>query len=388
MMDAIRAGNALLADVPDDARVALDRYDRDGSALVLGSFFHELAEVAGRACLAFRPPEWVALEDKVVVDALWDRAGVAGAPSEIVAVERSTLIAAARRLDVGRGTVWVGDSREGYHGGGEYARWVRTDADVDEATAFLARRCDQARVMPFLEGIPCSIHGLVFADDVVALRPVEMVTLRRPDSPQLFYAGAASYWDPSSEDRQYMRGVAQRVGQTLREEVNFRGAFTIDGVMTDEGFRPTELNPRFGAGLRTLTRGLPVLPLELLHDTISADIPLDYRPRELEALIVERADAKRGGGTSRAVPSTIEAMLGRSVVGDSRGYRWAAAEEPADGWAQSGPSALGGFVRLTLNASRTPNGPSIASRAAAFYRFTDHQLGTAIGPLQAAQPVR
>ena len=31
--------------------------------------------------------------------------------------------------------------------------------------------------MPFLDGVPCSIHGVCFPDGVAALRPVEMVTL-------------------------------------------------------------------------------------------------------------------------------------------------------------------------------------------------------------------
>ena len=50
--------------------------------------------------------------------------------------------------------------------------------------------------MPFLEGIPCSIHGVVFPDGVATFRPVEMVTLRRPGSNRLHYAGAATFWDP------------------------------------------------------------------------------------------------------------------------------------------------------------------------------------------------
>jgi hypothetical protein len=42
----------------------------------------------------------------------------------------------------------------------------------------MSARADRVRVMPFLEGIPCSIHGIVFAEHVAALQPLEMVTLR------------------------------------------------------------------------------------------------------------------------------------------------------------------------------------------------------------------
>lgn len=85
--------------------------------------------------------------------------------------------------------------------------------------------------MPFLEGTPCSIHGIVLADEVVALRPVEMLVLRQADG-GLFYSGCASYFDPPKQHRESMRALARIVGAKLREEVKFRGAFTVDGVMT------------------------------------------------------------------------------------------------------------------------------------------------------------
>ena len=388
MMHGIRAGAALLADLPADARAALDRYDPDGSALVLGSFLNELASVAGRPCLAHRKPEWVALEDKVTADALWDRARVARVPSAVVPAERGALERVARDLDAGAGTVWVGDAREGFHGGGSYARWIREPADIDEAAAFLAAHCDLARVMPFLEGIPCSIHGIVFEEHVAALRPIEMVTLRRPGSSQLFYAGAASFWDPPADDREEMRAAARRAGALIRDEAGFRGPFTVDGVMTAEGFRPTELNPRSGAGSNTMARALGNLPLQLLHDAICAELPLDFRPHDLEAFIVERADAVRGGGTWRAVPASVPVHNDAGLVRDGPSYRWAQPDEPADGWMSTGPSPMGGFVRLLLNAERHPPGASVGPAAAAFYRFTDAELATRIGSLEPAASVR
>jgi hypothetical protein len=387
-MEAIRAGQAVLADLPSKARAALDRYDPDHSAIVLASFLNDLPEVAGRKCLNFRKPEWVALEDKTVIDGLWDRAAVAHEPSEIVAATREALHRAVDRLDHGHGTVWVGDARDGIHGGAEGARWIRASDDVDEAVEFLGAHCDRARVMPFLEGIPCSIHGLVFADYVAALRPVEMVTLRRPRGNQLLYAGVASYWDPSPQDRNYMRDLARRVGTTLRETVAYRGAFTVDGVMTEHGFRPTELNPRFGVGLNALTRGLPHVPTQLLCDVVGAGIRLDYRPQQLEELILKQGDEKRGGGTWRAVTTHAMPIENRAVAKGRDGWRWASDDEPADGWVEAGPGPIGGFIRLTLNASRTPKGPSVAPTACDFYRFADEQLGTELGPLEPARSVR
>jgi hypothetical protein len=242
--------------------------------------------------------------------------------------------------------------------------------------------------MPFLEGIPCSIHGLVFPDTVAAFRPVEMVTLRPRHGNQLRYCGAATFWDPPEADRTYMRECARRVGEALRKEVAFRGPFTIDGVMTEDGFLPTELNPRFGVGLGVLGRSLPELPLGLLAFVAMEDEPLDYRPRDLETLVVDAADAHRTGGAWTVIPSKREHSEEHALVAEDGQYRLARASEAADASLTVGPSAVGGFVRFTPDALRIPVGISIAGRAANAFGLADRELETGIGPLEAARSVR
>jgi hypothetical protein len=246
--------------------------------------------------------------------------------------------------------------------------------------------CDRVRVMPFLEGIPCSIHGMVFRGYVAALRPVEMVTLRRGH--EFFYAGASTYWDPPDADRVAMRDVARRVGEALRERVDFRGAFTVDGVMTVDGFRPTELNPRMGAGLGVIARGVADLPIDLLNQSLISGLDLDYRPADFEQLLVETADACRAGGTWRALPDAATRRKHVPLHWDGARWRRAADDEVPDGFVDLGESNIGSFVRLGLEPARTPAGPSIGQRAAAFYAFCDAELGTTVGPLEAAPDVR
>ena len=377
MMAAIRAGQAALADLPRQAQDALDRFDPHRAALVIGSFLNELTDVGGRRCLAWRKPEWVALEDKVVIDELWDAVGVTRVPSRVVSVD-----------DLGpeTGVVWAGDALGGFHGGADLTRWIRTEADVTAARQLMQAHCRRVRVMPFLEGIPCSIHGIVFRDAVAALRPVEMVTLRRGSA--FFYAGTATFWDPPGADRDAMRDIARRVGAALRDRVDFRGAFTVDGVMTTDGFRPTELNPRMGAGLAIVARVAPEVPIELLHQALMADLDLDYRPSELEALLVDTADARRGGGTWKPLASHVEPRENEPLQWTGDAWTWASPDGTPDATFNAGPSSVGAFVRLALEPDRTPAGPSIGRRAAAFYAFCDDEFGTGIGPLDAAQDVR
>jgi hypothetical protein len=385
---ALRAAIVAVKDPPAAAIAAIDEFDPDRSAIVVGDSFNEAAYVAGRRSLSYRRPEWVALEDKVVIDACWERWGVARAPSVVVETDFTSLVKAADELDdEGQGTVWAGDAREGFNGGAEYARWVRNRTDAEAAAAFLNAHCDRARVMPFLEGIPCSIHGVVFDDYVAALRPFEMVTLRRAEGPELFYAGVASYWDPPPADREEMRALARRVGAALRAEVDYRGGFTIDGVLTAEGFRPTELNPRPGAALGTLSRALPELPLSLLFPAISGGVELDYRPTELEEMLLHGADSVRAGGTWSVLPTSLPTIESQAMAYDSGEWRTVDSDEQTRGSVMVGHASAGSFVRLTLGPD-WPVGRSVAPAAAAFWRFVTRTLDPSLTTLLPAREVR
>jgi hypothetical protein len=390
----IRAAMRMLRLLPPDVVDALDRWDPGRRALVLSPMFNELPEIAGRRVYGPRRPAWRRLEDKVLVDALWDELGVTRAPSEVVAAEPGALRAAAGRLDRGAGTAWAGDARQGFSGGAFCLRWVRDEEDAVEAAAFLGARCDRVRVMPFLEGIPCSIHGVVFPEGVATFRPVEMVSLRRPGwspggsgSNRLHYAGAATFWDPPAADREVMRDLARRVGAGLRGRVGYRGAFTVDGVLAAEGFLPTELNPRFGAGLATMTRGLPDLPVSLLDRALVEGEPLAFAAGDLERQVLAVADRFRAGGAWTVTKEPADATRELAVAFEGGACRPAPGRTP-DGVLSFGPSGVGGFVRLALDPDRVPAGPPVAPLAVAAFALADERFGTGIGRLEPARAVR
>ena len=116
-MVRIRAALDVLAALPTAAVEAIEAFDPDRTAVVFGVFLTETPELVGRPLVAHRRPEWVALEDKTIVDELLDRAGVTRAPSAVVPVGEAAQV--WRALDHGAGTVWAADSRDGYHGGGD-----------------------------------------------------------------------------------------------------------------------------------------------------------------------------------------------------------------------------------------------------------------------------
>ena len=375
---------------PPSLLPALDRYDPDRRALVLAppvSLGPLPEKLAGRPFWGRRRASSLALEDKSRIDQFWDATGIRRAPSLIAPLNLDAVRGASERMDLGAGTVWAGDAREGIHGGAHMIRWVRTLGDVTNALEFFSSRCDRVRVMPFLEGIPCSIHGIVFADHVAAIRPVEMVTLRPQAQPRFLYSGAATYWDPPTADREEMQSIARIAGAAFRRIVG-PGTFTIDGVMTDEGFLPTEMNARFGAGLNVIASRLTELPLALLTQALQQGEALDYRPEALEVLLVEGADRDRGGGGWTVFRGRKETSQSYRLVEENGEYRLAGAGETASADLLIGPSSVGGFLRFTPEPSGLPVGPSIAPRVVAAFALADREFGTGLGPLAPARDVR
>jgi len=384
--DEIRRFRRKLARPSKRLRDRLDEWDPDKRALVMGVPFYSMSRLAGREVLGARRREWEALEDKVIVDEVWDAAGLDREPVLVVGAESSAMTDAARNLDRGDGTVWAGDAREGFNGGAEYARWIRTADDKAEAISFFGEHCDRVRVMPFLEGIPCSIHGIVFPEKTIAFRPCELITLRTRSS-HFFYAGFSSYWDPPDRDRQEMRDFAKRVGGALRTEVDYRGTFTVDGVLTIDGFRPTELNARAGAALSLLTGPSPHVPFGSIQRALIEGQDYDYRPDELETALITAADETRRASIHAIVARRQDKTEQLGVTGQVGPLRLAAKDEQTTASLTFGPSAVGGFLRADPT-GLLQAGESAAPLACELIALGDSHWQLDIGELFAPRSVR
>lgn len=363
-MAHIRQAERALDHIPDDVLAKVDAWDPPGEAEVIRAVFAEGRPVAGRPCFAARPAAWQALEDKIVIDAVWDAAGVPRAPRAVVPAEASALARAHATLDEGQGTVWALDNRDGWSGGASGVRWVHDTATLAGASAFAASHADQVRVMPFLEGVPCSIHGLVLDDDVVTFRPCELVILRDRATGRFHYATAGTVWDPTPEVRSAMRGLARTVGAHLRATVDYRGVFTVDGVARADGFLPTELNPRMGAALQMIGETVPDVDLYLLHLAVVEGHDVLPDPRTFERIVVAAADQERRARSRLSVPgSAPERTAG--VVATADGWAFASTEGPPLVRVRVGPSFGGAALALrfdgTALAVGSPVGPRVAS---------------------------
>jgi hypothetical protein len=381
MTEELRLQDGFVRNLPADARAAIEEYDPRREAIWLTGPFVNREPVLGRPVVGGRPQAWTALEDKLIADRIWESVGAAHAPYLLARCDAAALAAAHADLDQGAGTVWAGDARDGFNGGGDFVRWVGDDADAAAALEFFTPRCDRVRVMPFLDGVPCSIHGFVLPDDTAAFRPVELAILRGPGR-RFVYGGQGTSWDPPTLERAAMRDLVRRTGEHLRTTVGYRGAFGIDGILTVDGFRPTELNARLSGGLSSLARAVDPALFWLLQFNASAGRDVGVTAADLERWAVPAMDAHP---FCKAI-----AVSDRRVAADPfdvpvcwDGERLTRSDVPT-GWTVSvGPNPAGTYCKLTTTAAPVP-GQRAAELNAALMRFLDAELGTGFGEVRAA----
>ena len=368
-------------------RAILDDFDPEGEALVISTPYISTAEFAGRPVLNARRPEWVELENKTTIDELWDELSAPRAPAVVLDLDFEALWGATEKLDRGAGVVWSGDG-PAINGGANFVRRVRSREEAADAFEVLAPKCDFVRVMPFLEGIPVSVHGIVFPDGTAVLRPIEMVVPRRAGSARFLYAGCASYYDPPTWIRDEMRNLARRVGERLRETVDYRGTFTLDGIATEDGFLPTEINTRYGGAMVCFEDALPQLPVSLVQVALVAGHDLGISSMEFEELLLDAADGFRAGSVGanvRAVNPTE--VVERPIVFTEWSCRFAHPEEAPQATLRLRPSPLGARLELDFHAEQLQPGRAVAALTVAAFALADQEWGTCLGPLEPAIPI-
>jgi len=220
----------------------------------------------------------------------------------------------------------------------------------------------------------------VIGGGVSVFRPAGRPTFRRAGSPRFLYAGASAAWDPPPAVTESMRSAARRVGEHIRDSLDYRGAFNLDGVLTEDGWRPTELNARFAAGLGTLQRGFNA-SLFHLHLTVVEGEDLDYRPQELETTFLAAVAENRESAFGAPIDGySIGEQAEADLVWEEGTFRRARDDEGAVGTVQIGPMASGSYLRYSQSDSKL--GPSFAPTAAAVLAFADREWGIGVGELE------
>ena len=384
--DELRALDRFARNLPASAVAAIDAFDPDRRGVWVTSPFVTTDEpIDGRAVTGGRPASFLALEDKMLADDIWDASDVPRAGYRLVDVaDECALADATAELSGELGAVWVGDARDGFNGGGNYVRWVRDADDRVDAAAFFKPRCDRVRVMPFLDGVPCSIHGFVLPDGTAALRPVEIAVLRNTERRTFVYGGLGTTWDPPAADREEMRAAARRVGAHLQRAHGYRGAFGIDGVLTGDGFRPTELNTRMSAGATTAAQVDPAF-FTTLQAALVAGVDPELSTPQVEELVTLMDELRTGKVVAVAEGVRVSNEDSYPVAWDGRGF--SRTEVETGNVLRVGETPTGFFATVDPCAVLTP-GERLATVTAGLLAFVDREYGSSFGDLEPAPDVR
>lgn len=368
--------------VEPDPRIlsAVDRFDPERTARVLAEPHATAREMVARRTFGVRRQAWSAWEDKMRVDSLWEELGIEHAPYRIV--ELGDAPTAADELTTEAGTVWVADNTGGWHGGGEMVRWVTGPDQYGDQVEWFRPRCARVRVMPFLEGIPCSIHGWVTATGVATFRPVEILILRHSDGSGFEYAGVATVWDAPEDAAESMRHAARLVGERLQASDGYLGAYGIDGVLTVDGFRPTELNPRMSAGAGAQLGSVGLSLGLLMRAEIEGLVEVDHRWLEESALSQREPSFHFGKMVTENVRDTIWVERGPdseliSTPDQSRSL----------GKIEAGPSATGSYIMGDFEGDNFPVGQPVGPIVAEALNLVSRTWNLSIPELVAAPSV-
>ncbi len=287
-----------LGDPPSSVLDELDAWDPDRTGRFLIPPIVPGRPIARREVFGGRPSAWAALEDKLAILDVFADAGLITAPAEVVDLDEGrAAVDTHRRLAGPHGSVWAVDNSNGMHGGAAGTHIVGSEPEAIELALRLAGDHERIRIMPFLNGVPCSIHGVVLDEVTVTGRPNEMLMYVDETNPRFHYCRFANHWDPPPADREAMTAAAVAVGDTLRVLVDFRGVFSLDGVLTTDGFRPTEINPRYGMALPfelSLADGEKVNVMLLDKAIIAGAVSPD--PELLQRWLIRALDENRDGG--------------------------------------------------------------------------------------------
>lgn len=365
-----------------DLVAAVESYDPEAEAVWWVSPVGLNTPMLDRPVLGGRPRHQAMLEDKLLVDGMLEAIGAPTTPARVAPAAYDALMEATQTVVEQTGVdqvVWSGDNRDGTNGGGDYVRWVRSIDHARDAAAFFAEHCDRVRVSAFLDGVPCSIHGIVLPDGVVTFCPVELISLREPETGRFVYGGLGTTWEPRADDAEQMRDLARRVGRHVQAEHDYRGAFGIDGVMTAEGFRVTEFNARFSGGLSRLSRAAAEAQLELVQVNALIGRDVARSAADIEALARKLLDDNRfidvvGLSASRVSDDSVEIAV---QAGDTR-LEQTGPDAAMIGTVFAGPNPLGSFFRFVALDAIIPVGDRGAPLSVLLHEFANRTWGADI----------
>ena len=179
-LERIRAYCRLLFDEPSHPLASkIKHWDQATEAVVVLSSYLQRPRpqrLFNRPVLGGRLKRWIEIEDKMAQPAIWRSAGVNGTAdyASVRLHQRARFHQECRRLSHRTSGVVVAlSSTNGNNAAGEGTYWLTGDGGCrgggGEMRTKLHSEALSARIMPYYEGTPCSVHGLVMANGVAEI---------------------------------------------------------------------------------------------------------------------------------------------------------------------------------------------------------------------------
>ncbi|MFG1657656.1 hypothetical protein ACGFIY_14105 [Micromonospora chersina] len=366
--------HALLATLATDSPLSalVNRFDPDRRVALLVTDPLDPPVTGSRPRIGAKHPSWSLFEHKSVVDVLWDSIGLPRAES-VVYDEPASLWQPVLAPGIGIVSARQMCGAEPSAGGGDI-RWSSAGIPSPQAESPGRRRI---RVMPMIPGVPCRLHGLVLVESTVAFTPLELLVPRRPADGTFLCAGTAPM--PVAQQRGLIE-LTRWTGEALRGRLGYRGGFSVDGILTQSGFRPTDLNTRVTSAFETAP---PPLRVAVHASALLAREGLRG---------VDAAGPGLAENVHRALNDAAEinllTVIRQPTPVARRHVRWrdrgleACRPDEAHGSVEVINGPRGTALRAQLARKHLPIGVSPQESVVVALRAADELLGTGIGDLQ------
>lgn len=236
---------------------SVEDFDPQHEAVVLAPDPLDPPATGGRELIGRKMSAIRLVEHKTIIDSLWDLAGVHRVDA-LVCDLTPRLPSAIAAMDNGTGVVLSCQQRGAAPQAGGEGLWWTQNGRLPESLPALDSPETRVRIMPLLYGLPCRIHGMTIGSQVTVFPPMELVSLPRTTHGTFLWAGAVVARTLSAQARADLDAIAVKVGIWL-DALGHRGAFAMDGILTEDGYRPTELTTRLTSAFEGADPGQRVL---------------------------------------------------------------------------------------------------------------------------------
>ncbi len=272
----------------------MEKFDPDHQARVIGPAWLKEKELLGRKVIGHRPDQWTEFEfDKIGTDQFFDSVGVPRVDSLVIETRYFDFQECWKRYDQGKGIVLVGD---GNFTGGCGLQFIKSSNNLNAAHQWLRNKSiSKVKVESNLPGPAFCCHGFVLNNSCATTLPYESISLEKSQQGEIEWIGSSSAFVVSEDEHKSISRFTEQVGNQLRQTLNYRGSFCLDGVLTPDGPKFTEINTRLGASGHMASMIWDPAPgfLQLLDIFIREFPEENFKPAELQKFVNEVFGLKR-----------------------------------------------------------------------------------------------